>query len=151
MYQFLVFLAVMSAAMLVGVMTMLLTVMRVMWRQQSDAAAAASLHDFLRYAATNRLLGTLGILPVVCAIGIAFLGAPSATQYVYSLVGGAVFLVGFFVWTAVFNLPIYKAVSQWDLTPTPPEARSIINRFHRANTVRLAAGCATTMLYFLAG
>ncbi|HEY4388686.1 MAG TPA: hypothetical protein VGN34_29905, partial [Ktedonobacteraceae bacterium] len=108
MYSLVVYLALLSATMLVGLMTTLLTVMRSMWARQADAPAAQSLQQFLTYAATNRVLSTLSILPVICSIVIFFIGAPSITQLVYSLVGGSVFLLGFFIWTAIFNLPIYR-------------------------------------------
>ncbi|HEY4453959.1 MAG TPA: DUF1772 domain-containing protein [Pseudonocardiaceae bacterium] len=150
MYQALVFAAILSSAMLVGLMTTLLSVMRAMWRQQTDHAAARSLQDFLRHAATNRVLSTLTILPIACAIAVAFLGGPTTAKYVCALSGGGVFLVGFFLWTAVFNLPIYKTVSQWDLTSAPEDTRSIIGRFHRVNIVRLIAALATSLLFLLA-
>lgn len=154
MYQVLVFAAILASAMLVGLMTTLLSVMRAMWRQQSDRTAARSLQDFLRQAATNRVLSTLTIIPVISAIVIAFLGAPSTVKYDCALAGGGVFLVGFFLWTAMFNLPIYQAVSAWDLasnsTDTPVDTRAVISRFHRVNTVRLSAALATSLLFLLA-
>ena len=150
MYQALAFVAILSAAMLVGLMTTLLTVMRAMWRQQTDEVAARSVQDFLRHAATNRVLSTLTIIPIVCAIVMAFLNAPTTAGHVCALVGGGVFLVGFFLWTAVFNLPIYKTVSQWDVASAPADTRVMIGRFHRVNTVRLTAALATSVLFFLA-
>jgi uncharacterized membrane protein len=149
-YQAFAFVAILSAAMLVGLMTTLLTVMRAMWRQQTDQAAAHALQDFLRHAATNRVLSTLTVLPILSAIVIAFLGGPTTAKYVCALVGGGVFLVGFFLWTAVFNLPIYRTVSHWDLASTPTDTRRIIGRFHRVNIVRLIAALATSLLFLLA-
>ena len=150
MYQVLIFAAILAAAMLVGLMVTLLSVMRSLWRSQADSAAAQSLRDFLRYAATNRVLSTLTIIPIVCSIAIGFLGAPTTTKYACALAGGGVFLVGFFLWTAVFNLPIYTTVSRWDLASTPADVRSIISRFHRVNIVRLSAALITSGLFFLA-
>ncbi|WP_429426338.1 hypothetical protein [Nocardia sp. GAS34] len=41
------------------------------------------------------------------------------------MTGGGVFLLGFFIWTAIFNLPIYKAVATWNLTEaTPADVRT---------------------------
>lgn len=150
MYQVLIFLAILAAAMLVGLMTTLLSVMRSMWRGQDDDVAARSLQEFLRFAATNRILSTLTIIPILCSIVIAFLGAPTTGKYVFALTGGGVFLVGFFLWTAVFNLPIYKLVSGWDLASTPVDVRAVIGRFHRVNIVRLSAALITSGLFFLA-
>lgn len=150
MYQVLIFVAILAAAMLVGLMATLLSVMRSMWRGQADVDAARSLHEFLRYAATNRVLSTLTVIPIACAIAIAFMGAPTTAAYVYAMTGGGVFLAGFFVWTAVFNLPVYKTVSRWDLASTPDDVRSIIGRFHRVNIVRLSAALITSALFFLA-
>lgn len=136
--------------MLVGLMATLLGVMRAMWRSQTDDVAAQSLQDFLRFAGTNRVLSTLTIIPIACAIAIAFIGAPTTAKYVCAMVGGGVFLVGFFLWTAVFNLPIYKMVSGWDLASPPENVRSTISRFHRVNIVRLSAAFITSGLFFLA-
>jgi uncharacterized membrane protein len=149
-YQVLVFVAILASAMLVGLMTTLLSVMRAMWRQQADQAAAGSLQDFLRHAATNRVLSTLTVVPLISAIAIAFIGAPTTAKYGFALAGGGIFLVGFFLWTAVFNLPIYRTVSGWDLASIPEDTRSIIGRFHRVNIVRLIAALATSLLFFLA-
>jgi uncharacterized membrane protein len=149
-YSFVVYLALLSATMLVGLMTTLLTVMRPMWARQTDVLAAQSLQQFLAYAATNRVLSTLSILPVICSIVIIFIGAKSTSQLVYALVGGGVFLLGFFIWTAIFNLPIYKTVTKWDTTQAPDDVRSILRRFHVVNLVRLTAAFATSILFFLA-
>ncbi len=150
MYSFVVYLALLSATMLVGLMTTLLTVMRSMWARQADALAAQSLQQFLLYAATNRVLSTLSILPVICSIVIFFIGAPSTLQLVYALVGGGVFLLGFFIWTAIFNLPIYRTVAKWDTAKAPHDVRSVLRRFHTVNLVRLAAAFAASILFFLA-
>lgn len=151
MYRTLAFLAILSAAMLVGLMTTLLTVMRGMWNQQSDAGAARGFQDFLQHAATNRVLSTLTIIPIISAVWMAFLHAPDTTAKVCALTGGGVFLIGFFVWTAVFNLPIYKAVAKWDLTEAiPDDVRTEIGRFHASNIGRLTAALATSVLFFLA-
>jgi uncharacterized membrane protein len=150
MYSFVVYLALLSATMLVGLMTTLLTVMRSMWARQEDVMAAQSLQQFLLYAATNRVLSTLSILPVICSIVIFFIGAPSTPQLVYALIGGAVFLLGFFIWTAIFNLPIYRTVAKWDTTKAPHDVRSVLRRFHIVNLVRLAAAFAASILFFLA-
>jgi hypothetical protein len=150
MYHVLIFAAILAAAMLVGLMATLLGVMRSLWRSQDDGAAARSLQDFLRFAATNRVLSTLTIIPIVCSIAIGFLGAPTTAKYVCAVTGGGVFLAGFFLWTAVFNLPIYKMVSRWDPASTPGNVRSVISRFHRTNVVRLSAALITSGLFFLA-
>jgi hypothetical protein len=44
MYSFVVYVALLSTTMLVGLMTTLLTVMRSMWARQADVLAAQSLH-----------------------------------------------------------------------------------------------------------
>ncbi len=149
-YGFVVYVALLSTTMLVGLMTTLLTVMRSMWTKQVDALAAQSLQQFLAYAATNRVLSTLSILPVICSIVIIFIGAPSTTQLVFALVGGGVFLLGFFIWTAIFNLPIYRTVTKWDTTKAPEDVRSVLRRFHIVNLVRLTAAFAASILFFLA-
>ena len=150
MYSFIVYLALLSATMLVGLMTTLLTVMRAMWARQTDALAAQSFQQFLTYAATNRVLSTLSILPVICSIVIFFISAPSATQRVYALVGGGVFFLGFFIWTGIFNTPIYRTVAKWDTAKVPDDVRSLIQRFHMSNLVRLTATLAASILFFLA-
>ncbi|GAA1968548.1 DUF1772 domain-containing protein [Kitasatospora viridis] len=150
MYEALVFLAILSAAMLVGLMTTLLTVMRVIWRQQSDEDAARAFQDFLAKAGTNRVLSTLTVIPIVSSIVIAFTGAPNHAAYVCALVGGGVFLAFFFLWTAAFNLPVYKAVAQWGGEGAPADVRVMISRFHRSNSVRLCGAFATSLLFFLA-
>jgi hypothetical protein len=148
--SFVVYLALLSATMLVGLMTTLLTVMRSMWAGQTDALAAQSFQQFLNFAATNRVLSTLSILPVICSIVIIFIGVPSLMKLVYVLAGGGVFLLGFFIWTALFNLPIYRTVATWDNARVPDNVRSIIGRFHVVNLVRLAAALACSILFFLA-
>ncbi len=150
MYNFIVYLALLSATMLVGLMTTLLTVMRSMWARQTDALAAQSFQQFLTYAATNRVLSTLSILPVICSIVIFFIGAPSTTQRTYDLIGGGVFFLGFFIWTGIFNTPIYMTVAKWDTAKTPDDVRSLLRRFHASNLVRLIATLATSILFFLA-
>ncbi|MFJ9367585.1 anthrone oxygenase family protein [Nocardia sp. NPDC101769] len=151
MYRTLAFLAILSAAMLVGLMTTLLTVMRGLWNQQSEADAARSFQDFLKHAGTNRVLSTLTIIPIISAIWMAFLHAPDTTAKVCALTGGGVFLLGFFIWTAVFNLPIYKAVDKWRLAEaTPDDVRTEIRRFHASNLGRLTAATATSVLFFVA-
>jgi len=150
MYSFVVYLALLSATMLVGLMTTLLTVMRPMWAKQAEALAAQSLQQFLTYAATNRVLSTLSILPVICSIVIFFIGAPRTTLLVYALCGGGVFLLGFFIWTAIFNLPIYRTVAKWDIAKAPDDVRSVLRRFHAVNLVRLAAAFAASILFFMA-
>ncbi|MFE3956813.1 anthrone oxygenase family protein [Nocardia sp. NPDC059091] len=70
---------------------------------------------------------------------------------VCALTGGEVFLVGFFLWTAIVNLPIYKAVAKWKLAEaTPADVRTQIRRFHTSNLGRLTAALATTVLFFVA-
>ncbi|MFB9931858.1 anthrone oxygenase family protein [Amycolatopsis halotolerans] len=150
MYQVLIFAAILAAAMLVGLMATLLSVMRAMWRGQADDDAARNLQDFLRHAATNRILSTLTIIPIACSIALGFLGAPTAAKYACAMTAGGVFLTGFFLWTAVFNLPIYTTVSRWDLATTPADVRSVISRFHRVNAVRLCAALIASGLFFLA-
>ena len=145
-----IYLALLSATMLVGLMTTLLTVMRSMWAKQTDALAAQSFQQFLTFAATNRVLSTLSILPVICSIVIIFIGAPSTTQRVYALVGGGVFFLGFFIWTGIFNTPIYRTVAKWNTTKAPDDVRSVLRRFHASNLVRLTATLVTSILFFLA-
>ena len=150
MYKTFVFLAILSAAMLAGLMTTLLTVVRNVWREQSDEMAAKSFKGFLAHAATNRILSTLSIMPVISGIVIAFITAPHGKHPAYALVGGGIFLVGFFLWTAFFNLPIYKKVAAWDTDKVPVDVRSVIKRFHRVNLVRLFAALVTSILFFMA-
>ncbi|MGF6885668.1 hypothetical protein ABIA39_007415 [Nocardia sp. GAS34] len=69
MYRTLAFLAILSAAMLVGLMTTLLTVMRGLWNQQPELDAARNFQDFLQHAGTNRVLSTLTIIPSSAASG----------------------------------------------------------------------------------
>ena len=149
-YDIFDFLALLSALMLAGVMTILSTVMRKMWREQNDADAAASFKHFLKYAATDRILSTMSITPVIAALVMAFVAQPKGAQVGYAYVGGGTFLVGFFFWTALFNLPIYKAVDAWTLAEAPSDTREKIGRFHRSNAVRLAALLVTAVLFFLA-
>jgi uncharacterized membrane protein len=154
MYQLLIFTAILSTAMLAGLMTTLLIVMRPMWRQQTDDVAARSLRDFLRHASTNRILITVTNLPAICAIVIGFLGAPARSGYAFALAGGGVFLVGFLVCTALVNLPIYRAVLRWNLEsdaePARQEVRRALRRFHRSNVIRLGSALAASALFFLA-
>ncbi len=151
MYHVMAYLAIVSAAMLAGLMTTLLSVFRSMWNRLGDRDAASAFQDFLRHAATNRILSTLTIVPIICAIVMAFLTAPTPAKYVCALVGGGVFLLGFFLWTAAFNLPIYRAVATWDPAATvPTDTRALITRFHRVNIGRLVAALATTVLFFIA-
>ena len=149
-YDIFDFLALLSALMLAGVMTILSTVMRKMWREQNDADAAASFKQFLKYAATDRILSTMSITPVIAALVMAFVAQPKGAQVGYAYVGGGIFLVGFFFWTALFNLPIYKAVDAWTLVEAPLDTREKIGRFHRSNAVRLVALLVTAVLFFLA-
>ncbi|GAB2520141.1 anthrone oxygenase family protein [Nocardia heshunensis] len=151
MYRTLDFLAILSAAMLVGLMTTLLTVMRGLWDEQPELEAARNFQAFLQHAGTNRILSTLTIIPIISAVWMAFLHAPSTTAKVCALTGGGVFLLGFFLWTAIFNLPIYKAVAKWNLTEsTPSDVRKQIRHFHASNLGRLTAALATTILFFVA-
>ena len=150
MYLALVFVALLSAAMMVGLMTTLLTVMGPMWRRQSDDVAARSLQDFLRIAPGNPILQGLTVLPPAVGLAIVVIGAPAGGQYLCALLGGAVFAAGFTAWTVVVNLPIYRTVAAWSLTAAPPDFRAVLGQFQRANAVRLAAALATTVLFFLA-
>lgn len=149
-YEIFDFLALSSALMLAGLMTILASVMRKMWRDQNDADAAASFKHFLKYAATNRILSTMSITPVIAALVMAFVTRPTGAQVGYAYVGGSIFLVGFFLWTAFFNLPIYKAVDAWSLVEAPSDTRVQIGRFHRSNAVRLVTSLVTAVLFFLA-
>ena len=149
-YDIFDFLALLSALMLAGLMTILSTVMRKMWREQNDADAAASFKHFLKCAATDRILSTMSITPVIAALVMAFVVQPKGAQVGYAYVGGGIFLVGFFFWTAFFNLPIYKAVDAWTLAEAPQDTREKIGRFHRSNAVRLVALLVTAVLFFLA-
>ncbi|WP_315743026.1 MULTISPECIES: DUF1772 domain-containing protein [unclassified Bradyrhizobium] len=149
-YELFDFLALLCALMLAGLMLTLSTVMRKMWREQADADAAASFKHFLRSAASNRILSTMSITPVMAALVMAFVTKPADAQVGYAYVGGSIFLVGFFFWTAFFNLPIYKAVDGWTLDETPSDTRKQISRFHRSNAVRLVASLVAAVLFFLA-
>ena len=149
-YDIFDFLALLNALMLAGVMTILSTVMHKMWREQNDADAAASFKRFLEYATTNRILSTMSITPVIAALVMAFVAKPAGSQAGYAYAGGGIFFVGFFLWTAFFNLPVYKAVNAWTLIETPSDTREQIGRFHRSNAVRLAASLVTAVLFFLA-
>lgn len=144
------FLALLSALMLAGLMAILSTVMRKMWREQNDAAAAANFKHFLKYAAADRILSTMSITPVIAALVMAFAAKPAGAQVGYAYVGGGIFLVGFFLWTAFFNLLVYKAVDAWPLGEAPSDTREQICRFHRSNAVRLVASLVTAVLFFLA-
>lgn len=150
MYQLFVFLALFSAAMLAGLMATLLCVFRNLWMQQSDEMAARSFKEFLSFAVGNRLLATLTILPVICTVVIVFVAKPQAAQPLYAYVGGGVFLIFFFLWTAFFNLPAYKEVETWNPERLPDNMRARINRFHRFNAVRLMGASVASILFFLA-
>jgi hypothetical protein len=57
-YEMVVFLAILSVAMLAGLLTTLLAVMRIIWNEQTDDTAATSFHEFLyarRQPAPSRL------------------------------------------------------------------------------------------------
>lgn len=149
-YEICDFLALSSALMLAGLMTMLATVMSKIWREQNDAAAAASFKHFLKYAATNRILSTMSITPVIAALVMAFVTKPAGARVEYAYIAGCIFLVGFFLWTAFFNLPIYKAVDAWTLAEVPSDTRLQIGRFHCSNAVRLVAALVTALLFFRA-
>jgi hypothetical protein len=149
-YRVMAYLAIVSAAMLMGLLITLLSVFRSIWDRLDERAAAAAFQDFLRHAATNRVLSTLTIVPIISAIVIAFLDAPAA-KYTCALAGGGVFLFGFFAWTAAFNQPIYRIVANWrPATTTPPNTRAVIARFHLVNVGRLISALATTILFFAA-
>ncbi|WP_158888008.1 anthrone oxygenase family protein [Amycolatopsis anabasis] len=150
MYEVLVYLSVVSAAMLVGLMTTLLTVLRPIWAQQPEDAAARSFQTFLRFATPNPILLLLSFIPVISAIIIAFLDAPGTGEYVSALVGGGVFFVGYFACTALVNTPIYKIVMTWDPETSPEAVTPLLQRFHKVNLIRLAATVATTILFFAA-
>ena len=150
MHEVLIYVAIVSAAMLAGLMTALLVVFRPMWNRQSDAIVRSGFSDFLHYAGTNRVLSTLSILPVLCGIGLIFARSPETAPFVFGILGGAVFLVGFFLWTAFFNLPIYRAVGTWTDDTPPGEVRALIHRFHMVNIVRLGSALAATVLFMLA-
>jgi hypothetical protein len=74
--------------------------------------------------------------------------AESVTSVDLALDGGQM-VGGFFLWTALFNLPIYRAMAGWNETQSG-EVWPLLRRFHRANVVRLAAALALTVLFFLA-
>ena len=65
MYQPLIFLALVSGAAMAGLMAVLLTVMRPMWRDQADEVAARGVKDFLALASRNPILVVLSVLPAV--------------------------------------------------------------------------------------
>jgi uncharacterized membrane protein len=150
MYDTFIFLAILSAAMLTGLMTTLLTVMRGVWLKDSDEVAARNFKSFLAHAATNRILSTLSIMPVISGIAIMFIDTPKGDHSIYAKIGAVVFLIGFFLWTAFLNLPIYKKVAAWNDDETPSDTRMLIRRFHTVNIVRLAAALSTTILFFIA-
>lgn len=149
MYQTFIFLAILSAAMLTGLMTTLLTVMRGVWRSESDEMAATNFKAFLAHAATNRALSTLSIMPVISGIVITFVSAPQGSHPLYAKIGAGVFFIGFFLWTAFFNLPIYKKVAAWKEGTAPADTRTLIGRFHQVNIVRLGAALAASILFFM--
>lgn len=149
-YELCDFLALASALMLAGLMTALSTIMRKLWRGQADAEAAAGFKGFLRWAATDRFLSTMSIVPVIAPFAMALAAKPKDAQAGYAYCGGAVFFIGFFLWTAIFNLPIYKAVRAWTPCPTPADTRVQIRRFHRSNLVRLGSALMTAALFFMA-
>lgn len=150
MYKILVFLAILSAAILTGLMMTLLSVMRSMWLKQSDKDAAKGFKDFLASTSTGRILSTLSIMPVICGIVIAFIAVPNGARPIFAYIGSGVFFVGFFLWTAFFNLPIYKEVEKWSNDKTPNNGRTLIKRFHKVNIVRLLAALSTSILFFMA-
>jgi Domain of unknown function (DUF1772) len=123
-YDIFDFLALLSALMLAGLMVILSTVMRKMWREQNDADAAAYFKHFLKYAAADRILSTMSITPVIAALVMAFAAKPTGAQVGFAYAGGGIFLVGFFLWTAFFNLPVYKAVDAWTLAEYRRVARN---------------------------
>ena len=145
-----VFLAILSVAMLAGLLTTLLAVMRIIWNEQTDDTAATSFHEFLDRASTNPVLATLCVIPVVCTVALIFLGAPSTTQLTYAMTGGGIFFVGFLLWTVVLNLPVYRIVAAWEPHAPHPDVRKIIRRFHVYNLVRLGSSLAAGVLFFLA-
>jgi len=150
MYRLFTFFGLLSAAMLVGLMTTLLTVMRGVWLKESDDTAASSFKNFLAHAARNRILSTLSIMPVISAIVIAFIKSPADSHPHDAIIGGGIFFIGFFLWTAFFNLPIYKKVDAWPADKTPNDVRTLIKRFHDVNIVRLLAALIATVLFFMA-
>lgn len=150
MYEVLVFAGLLPAAMMTGLMTTLLVVFRPMWDRQPDDAAAVGFRDFVAHAAGNRILTALSLIPALCAAGIAVVGAPGTTELAYAVAGGGVYFVGFFLWTMIFNLPIYRAVAAWTDAPPYRDARALMRRFHLNNAVRLACALATSVLFFLA-
>jgi uncharacterized membrane protein len=146
----LIYTALLSSSMLAGLMAVLLSVMRRVWAEQSNLSAAREFRQFLTFAAKNRLLSTLSVLPVLCPL-LALCFRPRGAPYpAFALAGCGVFLVGFFIWTAIFNLPIYRAVDRWDVTEAPVDLRVMLRRFHIANTVRLAAALCASAFFFVA-
>ena len=150
MYKTFVFLGILSAAMLTGLMTTLSSVMRDMWLKQSTEDASKGLKDFLASTGTGRILSTLSIMPVICGIVIAFASKPNGARPLYAYIGAGVFFVGFFLWTAFFNLPIYKEAENWNNGKAPNNVREVIARFHTVNIMRLLAALATSILFFMA-
>jgi uncharacterized membrane protein len=146
----LIFIALVSASALAGLMTALLVVMRKIWAGQTDAQAANSFKEFLGQAARNRVLSTLSVLPIVCPLVAIFYHPERSGQLRFALVGCGIFLLGFYLWTGVFNLPIYRAVDRWDLTKTPDDVRAWLRRFHTANAVRLSASLCASAFFFAA-
>jgi uncharacterized membrane protein len=146
----LIYTALLSSSMLAGLMAVLLAVMRKAWSAQPDLLAAREFKQFLTFAAKNRVLSTLSVLPVLCpALAVCF--RPRGTPpLAFALGGCGVFLLGFFVWTALFNLPIYRAVERWDVAEVPADLRAMLRRFHTANAVRLAAALCASALFFVA-
>lgn len=146
----LIFIALLSASMLAGLMVALLTVMRKVWARQDEATAAHSFKEFLTQAARNRVLSTLSVLPIVCPLIAVFCRPGRSGQLKFALAGCSIFLLGFYVWTGLINLPIYRAVDRWDLTKTPDNVRTYLRRFHTANIVRLGALICASALFFAA-
>jgi uncharacterized membrane protein len=145
--------AMIAAAMMAGLMTVLLVVMRPMWRAEGNDVAARHLQDFLALAARNPILVALTILPWVAAIAALLAGTGDADHAVLVAAGGAIYFAGFTAWTVLFNLPLYRRVAAWRLTtdsPTSVDLHEILGRFDRANSVRFAAALIATLLFALA-
>ncbi len=105
-------------------------------------------HDRTQKAVLPWGNGYVTILPVICGIVIAFVTAPNDAHPIFAYIGAGVFFVGFFLWTAFFNLPIYKEVQKWSYDNTPNNVRIIIARFHKVNIVRLLVALTTSILFF---
>lgn len=107
----------------------------------------------------NKVIVTSAFLPLFFAttvasallIGLVFLSAAIAGS-IYAIIGGAIYLVGMFACTIVFNVPLNNKLAA--LEPNSDEAAMIwqayLHTWTRWNHVRTAASTAATVLFICA-